>query len=269
MSRNWKSFIAVVLVFVALLSGCTSKEERAAIDSFKEVSGKVEKMNTDLDKQIADAEDLVKKNEKALDEQAIGKLETAVSQAKSAKVEVPEQPKKLEELKSETEKLNKADYTSVTQEIADTKKAYEDSVKQLKQVTAPEEKFVIERIQSVEGVTGISAVTEDNDPNKQLGKQGGYTAQVYFSYNLVNQEEVFGNSLIDKGTEAGGSIEVYQTAEDAEKRNTYLGAFDGSPISPGSHRVVGTVIVRVSNQLTASQQKELEEKLIASLTEIK
>lgn len=44
---------------------------------------------------------------------------------------------------------------------------------------------------------------------------------------------------------------------------------DGGIFSPGSHRVVGTVIIRTSNQLTASQQKELEEKLIASLTELK
>ena len=37
----------------------------------------------------------------------------------------------------------------------------------------------------------------------------------------------------------------------------------------GSHTVVGTTIVRTSDELTASQQKELETKLINSLVELK
>lgn len=259
----------LILLSTMMITGCASPEEKAAISEFVEATAKVETLNTELDKVISDAELLVASNEKAFDETTIATLETAISTAKSSKVVIPEKPKELGVIKSETEKLNNTDYTDTIQLINDSKTAYENSIKQLKQVTAPNEAFVIERIQAVEGVNGVSAATENNDPNGQLGKQGGYTALVYFSYNLVNQSDVSGNSIIDKGTDCGGSVEVYNTVEEAEQRNTYLSSFDGGMFSSGSHRIAGTVIVRTSNLLTASQQKELEEKVVNSLIELK
>ena len=54
------------------------------------------------------------------------------------------------------------------------------------------------------------------------------------------------------------------------KRNEYLAAFDGAGIlSSGSHSVVGTIVIRTSDKLTASQQKEMEENIYNSLIEIK
>ena len=74
--------------------------------------------------------------------------------------------------------------------------------------------------------------------------------------------------LIDKGTDAGGAIEVYSTVEDAEKRRDYLATYDGTIFANGTHTVIGTVLVRTSNELTASQQKELEQKVIEALTKL-
>ncbi|RLK62615.1 hypothetical protein D3H64_08810 [Atopobacter sp. AH10] len=261
--------VALTMVLTFALSACTSKEEQAAIDSFKVATTNVEKLNSELDKRVSDAENLISKNEKALDKEAITVLETAVSKAKAAKVSIPKQPNGKQSIEKETEKLNKIDYTSNIKKISDAKKAYEDSVKQLKQVTAPSEAFVIERIKAVDGITGVSAVTEDNDPNQQLGKQGGYTAQVYFSSKMVEQSKVDGNSLIDKGTDAGGSIEVYKTEEEAKKRDSYLATFDGGMFSSGSHSVLGTIVIRTSSILKASQQKELEQNLKNSLIALK
>ena len=123
-------------------------------------------------------------------------------------------------------------------------------------------------MKKVENIIDISAATEDNDPNKNLNKAGGYTAQVFFSSDLVNQSEVYGTTIIEKGTAAGGSIEVYSNVEDANSRNEYLAAFDGGFFASGSHTVIGTVVVRTSDELTASQQKTLEANIIAALTEI-
>lgn len=271
MSKKYKIIGALVLMLAVFLTGCTSKEEKASLESFAEASTKVVSLNNELDQSISEAEVLISTNEKCFDETAIGTLETAVSTAKASKLIIPEKPKELEAIKNETEKLNKVDYSDTLQQIAAAKKVYENGIKQLKQVTAPTEGFVIERIQAVEGITGVSAVTEDNDRNGNLGKQGGYTAQVFFTYNLVNQSDLSfeGDSIIEKGTDGGGSIEVYSTVEDAENRNTYLGAFDVGILASGSHRVVGTMIVRTSDELTASQQKKLELKLINSLIELK
>ena len=135
-----------------------------------------------------------------------------------------------------------------------------------KLVTAPTEDYVIECLEKVPGILEIEAVTEDTDPMKNLNKPGWYTAHVYFSYELVNQDDVYGDDLIDKGTDAGGSIEVYKTKSEANERNEYLSAFDGGVLDSGSHTVVGTLVVRTSDELTASQQKTLETNIIAALT---
>ena len=129
----------------------------------------------------------------------------------------------------------------------------------------PTQKYVIQCLEKVPGILEIEAVTEDTDPMNNLNKPGWYTAHIYFSYQLVNQEDVYGDDLIDKGTDAGGSIEVYKTKSDATERNEYLSAFDGGVLSSGSHTVVGTCVVRTSNELTATQQKLLENNIIYAL----
>lgn len=99
--------------------------------------------------------------------------------------------------------------------------------------------------------------------------QGSYTAAVYFADNEVTNP-VAGADLVAKGTDAGGCVEVYKTAEDAKKRNDYLSAFDGLPtvINPGSHYVYGTVVIRVAASLTASQQNTLTQKIYEKLTQL-
>lgn len=134
-----------------------------------------------------------------------------------------------------------------------------------KLLIAPTEEYIIQCLEKVPGITEIEAVKESTDPMKNLNKPGWYTAHVYFSYSLINQEEVYGKNLIDKGTNAGGSVEVYQTKSDAKKRNEYLAMFDGGALSSGSHIVVGTVVVRTSDELTASQQIFLENNIIFAL----
>ncbi len=112
-------------------------------------------------------------------------------------------------------------------------------------------------------------MTESNDPNGNLNKQGGYTASIYFTDNQVT-EAVEGADIVDKGTDAGGNIEVYKTSDEAKSRNAYLSAFDGQGIlNPGSHYVYGTVVIRTSRHLTASQQTALTEKIYNKLIELK
>ena len=131
-----------------------------------------------------------------------------------------------------------------------------------------EESFIIERLKLVPEVASIGAATEDHDPNNQLNKQGGYTAQVYFSSTLVtpNAGNRTPDQVIDDGTEGGGSIEVYKTSGDAERRNTYLSGFDGTVFASGSHTVMDTCVIRISSRLTASEQAALESSIIEALT---
>ena len=109
-----------------------------------------------------------------------------------------------------------------------------------------------------------------NLSNGKLNKAGGYTSTVYFSYDKVPESEIKhkGDTIIDKGTDGGGGIEVYANEEDVNKRNDYLSNFDGGLFASGSHKVLGTVLVRTSNYLTASQQKDLESAIVDALTKV-
>lgn len=244
------------------------KEMIKALDSFEIAKDTAEQKNSELDTAISQAEELIATGEPALDNTLVPSLETAISEAKAAKKTIPEIPVAIEDIKRETVTLDAIEYSDVLSNLSDKKSALEKSIRQYALVDAPSEAYIIDCLKNVENIIDISAVTEENDPNGRLNKAGGYTAQVYFSSDLVNQAEVYGTSLIDKGTDAGGSIEVYTNVEDALNRDAYLANFDGGILSPGSHTVVGTVIVRISDELTASQQKEMEENIIAELTKL-
>ena len=240
----------------------------SAIDGYNKAKASAEEKNTELDTAISDAEALIAKGENALDETLITKLETSISETKAVKVSVPDMPKTADEITAVTDDMNTIDYSSDLTNLSAKKQSLENSIKQYVLVDAPEEAYIITCLGKIPNIVDISAVTEDNDPNGNLNKAGGYTAQVYFSSNLVDQSNVYGSTVIDKGTDCGGSIEVFATVEEAETRSEYLGGFDGLIFASGSHTVVGTVLVRTSDKLTASQQKEMELNIISALTTI-
>ena len=63
--------------------------------------------------------------------------------------------------------------------------------------------------------------------------------------------------------------EVFASAKDAKKRESYLASFDGNGMmDSGSHVVLGTVLIRTSSQLTATQQKNLTEQISNKFTEL-
>ncbi len=239
-----------------------------AINNFENAKSVVEQKNVDLELAISDAQSIITKGDAALDDTLVPALETAISEAKSSEQDIMEMPESKDEITAAIEKLNAVDYSSTLSNLADKKAALEKSIKQYALVNAPTEAYVIECLEKVENVVDISAATEGNDPNGHLNKAGGYTAQIFFSSELIDQNDVYGASLIEKGTEAGGSIEIYSNVDDATNRNNYLASFDGSIFASGSHTVVGTVIVRTSDKLTASQQHTMEANIIAALIAI-
>ena len=130
----------------------------------------------------------------------------------------------------------------------------------------PTEASIIAGLNEMPNIVDIAAATEYNDPNGQLNKEGGYVAHVYFSVDVIDQDQILGVTLIEKGTNAGGSIEVYKTVNDAKKRDEYLSTFDGTVFTSGSHKVVGTCVVRTSYLLTASLQNILANNIEKMLT---
>lgn len=265
------SLLLVLALSILCLAGCTNEEKEKATADFDTAVSTVEKNNADIESAISDLQALVDSEDQPLDAATIDSATTAITEARTKIVEIPEIPSKTEDIITATEELLKnADCSETLSKLQSANDALSTSIKQMQQVTNPAEAFIVERLTGLPNITGMEAVTEENDPNGNLNKQGGYTATVYFASDLVDQSQVSGETIVDKGTEAGGAVEVYPTVEDATKRNEYLASFDGAGfLSSGSHSVVGTVVIRTSDQLTASQQKEIETNIYNSLIEIK
>lgn len=138
----------------------------------------------------------------------------------------------------------------------------------VKQITAPSGEWVTERLAMVDGITGTQMVTEAQNPDGLLGKEGGYSDCVYFALSVIDQKEVPGGSIVAKGTDAGGAVEVYPTLADAEARVEYLAGFDGTVLYSGSYAIVGTMVIRTSYKLTDEQQIEFTKAITAAMTSV-
>lgn len=242
-----------------------------AVAAFNAAADGLNERNDELDSSISDLQDLMNSGDTPLDQSTIEAASVAIGEAQGAKESVPEMPEDTDAINAEATAMeNMGDYSTQLDALNTAKVNLQNSIAQMKQVTNPSEQFVIQRISGLANITGVEAVTEDNDPNGNLGKAGGYTACVYFSSDLVDQSKVYISDgyggIVGAGTNGGGAVEVYANADDANKRNDYLAVFDGTIISSGSHVVVGTCVVRTSDLLTASQQKTMEGEIVDSLT---
>lgn len=237
MKKSMIKMVAVVvgLVFmVTALAGCGDSEVKKEMDSA-----------------ISAANELVEAGEEAYDPATLEALEAVIASAEEAE--------------------DDAGYQEVIDNLATATAEYEKSVKQMQQVTNPAENFLLDRVKDVESITDVEAATEETDANKLMNKPGGYTSYIAMKSSLVDDE--YGlykdQSPVEAGTDGGAVIEAFPTKEDAEAREEYLASFDGSGmLSSGSHKVVGTLLIRTSNELTASEQADLEQAIIDALIRI-
>lgn len=270
-----KAFSTIGLIILSItimfaLTGCDSEETKAAKESFNNEVERVQASYDALTAEIATAEELVVTEERPLDETLKPALEDTISDAKTVEFKSPSMPSGIDNINAATEELKNTSFDDKTQALKDAETALSNSIEQRKLVTAPSEAFVIERLRGIHGVGEIAALTEETDNNGLLGKAGTYYAKIDFASPWIKDPYSIysGRSVAENSTDGGGSVEVFETEELAQKRNDYLGAFDGGMFASGSHKVLGTLIVRTSNELTASQQKKLEADIIASLTKL-
>ena len=262
--------IAIIVIGICVWYFQVKKPHDLAETKFNAAVKEVEAKNTELTSAMNDAQKILDKKEAVYDNTTKEAFITTLSDAKAAQRKIPDLPKKTADINAETKKLSEPlDYSSVINAISEKQTAYQNSVLQMKQITNPNEDFIIQRLKGIPNISGYQAVTEDHDPNGNLNKQGGYTSTVYFSTPLIDQSNVYGNDIVDKGTECGGAIEVYASEEDAEKRDSYLASFDGAGmLNSGSHKVLGTIVIRTSTKLTATQQNKFTNNITNKLLEL-
>lgn len=223
--------LLLCLVTVISFTGCASEAKKA------------------MDESVDTANELLEKDAKPFDAETKTALEKAVKTSEEAEDDDA--------------------YKKIKKDIDNAIKAYQDSVKQQKQVTEPKEKFLVERAKTVKSVTAVEAATEKTDANTLMNKKGGYYAYVAMKSSLIDDSYDEGESPVEAGTEGGAVIEAFHTVKDAKARDAYLSGFDGSGmLSPGSHRVVGTLVIRTSDELSTSDQKKLENRIVDALIKL-
>jgi len=116
-------------------------------------------------------------------------------------------------------------------------------------------------------VSHVIVYTSSTDPNGLLGRPGGYASKTAWvdrravAYDArtsgLSYAMTLGTDLKADpgGIDNGGGVEVYPTAQGAEKRCAYLSAFQGGPVGDGYDWTAGCAVLRLSNYLTPQQAK--------------
>ena len=87
-------------------------------------------------------------------------------------------------------------------------------------------------------------------------------ARVYFASTLVSEAYTYlpDEELIALGEACGGSVELYESAEAARQRDDELDA------QSGAHMAAGTLVIRLSDALSALERQTLMAEVLDSLT---
>lgn len=235
-----------------------------AVSQYQQAVSLANNENNDIDSICNAAQELLSSGRTPYEDSKITDLQVAISTLREMKKTITSMPLVTDEILTVVEELgNPLDYSDEKNNILTAQKALEDSYKQFEQVSNPTGDFIVLKLKQIEDIGEIQGVTEDQDPNGMLNKQGGYTSATFFSSPLLGTSKP-----LKDGTDGGGCIEVFSTAAEADVRNSYLAAFDGTGFASGSHVVIGSIIIRTSNNFTATQQKELTAAIIAKLLEL-
>ncbi|MGN8737393.1 zinc ribbon domain-containing protein [Bilifractor sp. HCP3S3_D3] len=274
-----------------------------AVKAYNDALVPFSEANSTLQDSINKAQDLINSGEKPYDDSKVSALHDSISSASGTMQTVPEKKKILEEVKltSDDFKLSKSDleskkadcqkkesetvdeiqtikddtaniqvpdYSAVIDDLDSKKTDLENSIRIQKQITSSSEDFVISRLQQIEGISAIQPVTEEHDPNGLLNKQGGYTSEVYFRYEKVPKDKIQyfdTGDTVDLGNIGGGTVETFADEESANSRYQYL---LNMPTILGIEKdyLLGTMVLRTSDYLTATQQQELIDEMVAKFT---
>ena len=148
-------------------------------------------------------------------------------------------------------------------------KIYELDEEQTALVINPTQEYVMAALHQVESIIGVEAEPEPGEGFVVgASKVKDCKARIYFSSSLVDQNWFDAEeSTLEKGTNAGGSIDIYDNVEDAIARDKYLHEFDDNWImKSGGHCVAGTIVIRTSEFLDADKQTALADSIVAVLT---
>ena len=161
---------------------------------------------------------------------------------------------------------------------ANVEDAVEDAVAEEADVEAAAEEAIVDEVADediAEEIVAEEAADEDiaeETVAEEAGAEetaGGTAAEsdapiarVYFASTLVSEAYTYlpDEELIALGEACGGSVELYESAEAARRRDDELDA------QSGAHMAAGTLVIRLSDALSALERQALMAEVLDSLT---
>jgi len=99
--------------------------------------------------------------------------------------------------------------------------------------------------------------TAENDPNKLLGRQGGYASKVSLQDGrLPKVTDFLGES--SSSIDGGAAIECYPSSSGAQDRYQELKGFQGGLLGDGYDYVSGSCVLRLTKDLTPTQADQYQ-----------
>jgi hypothetical protein len=122
------------------------------------------------------------------------------------------------------------------------------------------EEVFTDLVESVDSAKLVKVYTEDDDPNKLLGRPSGYTSKIAFSDSRIPKKDIeYSDS---DAIERGGSIEVYGDPDGAKQRADYIQAIGkSSGLANEYDYLKGPILVRVTGNLSPSKAKDYQAAL--------
>ena len=142
-----------------------------------------------------------------------------------------------------------ADEDAIVDEVAD-----EDIAEEIVAEEAADEDIAEEAVAEEAGAEETAGET--------AAERDAPIARVYFASTLVSEAYTYlpDEELIALGEACGGSVELYESAEAARRRDDELDA------QSGAHMAAGTLVIRLSDALSALERQALMAEVLDSLT---
>ncbi len=161
------------------------------------------------------------------------------------------------EVRTEEAALSLPDYSGYEGDLLMQQNELENSYTIKRQITAPDQGFVMNRLSRVENVAGTAPITEEIKPEEDPQRPGGYMYTIYFTSPLLGTEGLEGDAIIKSGINGGGSVEVYSSEGDAMVRNDQFTALDTEEAVLNLHQALGSMVIRVSDKLEAADKEAM------------
>ena len=245
-----------------------SADENAAEESVAEEAANEEASEEAIADEAADedaAEEAVA--DKAADEDIVEEAVTEEAADEDIAEEIVADKAADEEATEEAVADEAADEDAVEEAIAD-EAADEDAAEEAIVDEVADEDIAEEIVAEEAADEDIAeeAVAEEAGAEETAGETAAESdapiARVYFASTLVSEAYTYlpDEELIALGEACGGSVELYESAEAARRRDDELDA------QSGAHMAAGTLVIRLSDALSALERQALMAEVLDSLT---